>query len=85
MLSRGTSVVGKAQSVGNGCSLFKGCNAAHSACAAALREPLCERDSALCFLPREQPLPVKHALIRTRTAALNVTELSAWPTSLSNN
>jgi hypothetical protein len=26
-------------------------------------------------------LPAKRALIRTRTVALNVTELSTWPTS----
>ena len=35
----------------------------------------------LRFLPREGPLPAKRALIRTRTVALNVTELSTWPTS----
>jgi len=34
----------------------------------------------LRFLPREGPLPAKRALIRTRTVALNVTELSTWPT-----
>ena len=62
-------------------ALYKGCNTAHNVCAAALREPLCGRDSALRFLPREQPLPAKRALIRTRTAALSATELSAWPTS----
>jgi len=36
----------------------------------------------LRFLPREGPLPAKRALIRTRTVALNVTELSTWPTSV---
>src|SRR5210317_2362100 len=62
-------------------ALSKGCNTAHDACGAALREPLCECDSVLRFLPREGPLPAKRALIRTRTVALNVTELSTWPTS----
>src|SRR5210317_1572686 len=63
-------------------ALSKGCNTAHDACGAALREPLCECDSVLRFLPREGPLPAKRALIRTRTVALNVTELSTWPTSV---
>src|SRR5210317_2455236 len=63
-------------------ALSKGCNTAHDACGAALREPLCECDSVLRFLPREGPLPAKRALIRTRTVALNVTELSTWPTRL---
>src|SRR5210317_1738236 len=63
-------------------ALSKGCNTAHDACGAALREPLCECDSVLRFLPRKGPLPAKRALIRTRTVALNVTELSTWPTSL---
>jgi len=45
----------------------------HGACAAALREPLCRRDSALRFLEREQPFPAKRALIRTGTVALSVT------------
>ena len=62
-------------------ALSKGCNTAHGACGAALREPLCECDPVLRFLPREGPLPAKRALIRTRTVALNVTELSTWPTS----
>src|SRR5210317_2337830 len=61
-------------------ALSNGCNTAHDACGAALREPLCECDSVLRFLPREGPLPAKRALIRTRTVALNVTELSTWPT-----
>src|SRR5210317_2066295 len=61
-------------------ALSKGCNTAHDACGAALREPLCECDSVLRFLPREGPLLAKRALIRTRTVALNVTELSTWPT-----
>jgi hypothetical protein len=51
-----------------------------AASGAALREPLCERDSVLRFLPREGPLAAKRALTRTRTAALSVTEFSTWPT-----
>ena len=34
-------------------ALFKNGNTAHDACAVALREPLCERDSVFRFLPRE--------------------------------
>ena len=63
-------------------ALSKDRNTAHDACGVALREPLCERDSVLRFLPREGPLSAKRALIRAHTVALSVTELSAWPTSV---
>jgi len=43
-------------------------------------EPLCRRESALRILASERPFPAKRALIRTGTAALSVTERSAWPT-----
>ena len=33
------------------------------------------------FLDKGMPLPAKHALIRSRTGALSVTELTAWTTS----
>ena len=33
------------------------------------------------FLDKGMPLPAKHALIRTRTATLSVTLLTAWATS----
>jgi hypothetical protein len=32
------------------------------------------------FLDKGMPLPAKHALIRTRTATLSVTLLTAWTT-----
>jgi len=46
---------------------------AHGACAAALRESLCWRDSALRFLARTLPFPAKRALIRASAVALSVT------------
>jgi hypothetical protein len=59
------------------------CNAAHGACATALREPSCRRDSAFRFLTRERPLPAKRTLIHTGTRALSMAEWAAWPTGRS--
>jgi hypothetical protein len=36
------------------------------------------------FLDKGMPLPAKHALIRTRTATLSVTLLTAWATNQHN-
>ena len=35
------------------------------------------------FLDKGMPLPAKHALIRSHTGALSVTELTAWITGAS--
>ena len=34
------------------------------------------------FLDKGMPLPAKHALIRSHTGALSITELTAWTTSV---